>query len=194
MTVYPANIHYVNGFPCVSPNSCSTSTLKSTNSSSVDSVRFGIQNFAQARFGDNPDFVISGSNIGSKNQSTVWLSSDLARLICFFYLSDNLGSGITGSGTVSGFSHRICCFISPNLTAELPVKLQKKASHLSPSPVLLVPPWSTPPSLPHPTPPLLLVPTSTVPSSSISFQPTSLGALPLLSFLQVSPSTSILVL
>jgi len=69
--VYPANIHYVNGFPCVSQNSCSTSTLKSTNLSSVDAVRFGIQNFAQARFGDNPDFVISGSNIGSKNQSTV---------------------------------------------------------------------------------------------------------------------------
>lgn len=52
------NIHYVNGFP-------------------VDAVRFGIQNFAQARFGNNPDFVISGSNIGN-----------------------NLGRGVTGSGTV----------------------------------------------------------------------------------------------
>ncbi|KAF5347262.1 hypothetical protein D9756_009888 [Leucocoprinus leucothites] len=52
------NIHYVNGFP-------------------VDAVRSGIQNFAEARWGSKPDFVISGSNVGS-----------------------NLGSGIVGSGTV----------------------------------------------------------------------------------------------
>lgn len=53
-----SNIHYVNGFP-------------------VDSVKFGIQNFAEARWGTKPDFVVSGSNIGN-----------------------NLGAGITGSGTV----------------------------------------------------------------------------------------------
>jgi len=44
--------------------------LKIINIFSVDAVRFGIQNFAQARFGNNPDFVISGSNIGSKNKPT----------------------------------------------------------------------------------------------------------------------------
>lgn len=84
---------------------CSASTLKIINIFSVDAVRFGIQNFAQARFGNNPDFVISGSNIGSKNKPT--LSSCLVRLIYFYRLSDNLGRGVTGSGTVLGSFHRI---------------------------------------------------------------------------------------
>ncbi|KAJ3565673.1 hypothetical protein NP233_g7483 [Leucocoprinus birnbaumii] len=56
------NIHYVNAFP-------------------VDAVRLGIQEFAEARWGDKPDFVVSGSNVGN-----------------------NLGSGISGSGTVGAAS------------------------------------------------------------------------------------------
>ncbi|KAJ3565672.1 hypothetical protein NP233_g7484 [Leucocoprinus birnbaumii] len=57
-----SNIHYVNGYP-------------------VDAVKYGIQNFAQSRWGKKPDFVVSGSNLGN-----------------------NLGSGITGSGTVGAAS------------------------------------------------------------------------------------------
>ncbi|XP_006462460.1 hypothetical protein AGABI2DRAFT_193599 [Agaricus bisporus var. bisporus H97] len=49
------NIHYVHAFP-------------------ADAVRFGIQDFAQARWGGNPDFVVAGVNIGRNLGSTVFIS------------------------------------------------------------------------------------------------------------------------
>ncbi|KDR74030.1 hypothetical protein GALMADRAFT_157827 [Galerina marginata CBS 339.88] len=48
-------INYVNGFP-------------------VDSVRYGIQTLAPKFFGTKPDFVMSGSNIGTNLGSTVMIS------------------------------------------------------------------------------------------------------------------------
>ncbi|GJF00480.1 SurE-like protein [Phanerochaete sordida] len=55
----------------------SNSRLNWVNSFPVDAVRFGIQTLSPEFFGGPPDFVVSGPNIGT-----------------------NLGSGITGSGTV----------------------------------------------------------------------------------------------
>ncbi|TCD60669.1 hypothetical protein EIP91_009716 [Steccherinum ochraceum] len=51
--------------------------LNYVNSFPVDAVRFGIQTLAPEFFGSAPEFVVSGPNVGT-----------------------NLGSGITGSGTV----------------------------------------------------------------------------------------------
>ncbi|KAJ3560226.1 hypothetical protein NP233_g10978 [Leucocoprinus birnbaumii] len=50
----------------------------------VDAVRLGIQEFAEARWGDKPDFVVSGSNVGN-----------------------NLGSGIGSSDTVGAASEAV---------------------------------------------------------------------------------------
>ncbi|CAL1697929.1 unnamed protein product [Somion occarium] len=55
--------------------------LNYVNSFPVDAARFGIQTLAPQFFGSPPDFVVSGPNIGT-----------------------NLGSGITGSGTVGAAS------------------------------------------------------------------------------------------
>ncbi|OBZ74910.1 Acid phosphatase [Grifola frondosa] len=55
----------------------SDTRLNYVNSFPVDAVRFGIQTLAPEFFGSAPDFVVSGPNVGN-----------------------NLGSGVTGSGTV----------------------------------------------------------------------------------------------
>ncbi|THH29302.1 hypothetical protein EUX98_g4893 [Antrodiella citrinella] len=55
----------------------SDTRLNYVNSFPVDAVRFGIQTLSPMFFGSGPDFVVSGPNVGT-----------------------NLGSGITGSGTV----------------------------------------------------------------------------------------------
>ncbi|EMD35005.1 hypothetical protein CERSUDRAFT_96919 [Gelatoporia subvermispora B] len=51
--------------------------LNYVNAFPVDAVRFGIQTLAPQFFGSTPDFIVSGPNVGN-----------------------NLGSGVTGSGTV----------------------------------------------------------------------------------------------
>lgn len=38
--------------------------------SSVDAVKYGVQSLAPKFFGGKPDFVVSGSNIGSKTQTS----------------------------------------------------------------------------------------------------------------------------
>ncbi|KAF4612309.1 hypothetical protein D9613_003709 [Agrocybe pediades] len=73
-----------NSCPAGSPATASNATdtrINYVNAFPVDAVRFGIQTLAPKFFGTKPDFVISGSNIGN-----------------------NLGSGITGSGTVGAAS------------------------------------------------------------------------------------------
>ncbi|KAF9457965.1 survival protein sure-like phosphatase/nucleotidase [Collybia nuda] len=55
--------------------------LNYVNSFPVDAVRFGIQTLSPTLLGGRPDFVVSGSNVGN-----------------------NLGPGITGSGTVGAAS------------------------------------------------------------------------------------------
>lgn len=64
------------GSPAEGFNSSNT-RLNYVNSFPVDAVRFGIQTLAPKFFSSAPDFVVSGPNVGN-----------------------NLGSGITGSGTV----------------------------------------------------------------------------------------------
>ncbi|KAF9545029.1 survival protein sure-like phosphatase/nucleotidase [Agrocybe pediades] len=68
------------GSPAIGSNA-TDSRLNYANAFPVDAVRFGIQTLAPKFFGTKPDFVISRSNIGN-----------------------NLGSGITGSGTVGAAS------------------------------------------------------------------------------------------
>lgn len=63
---------------------------------SVDAVRFGIQTLAPKLLGSKPDFVISGSNVGS--ETTV--RDKLPPLPTKSIVPANLGPGITGSGTV----------------------------------------------------------------------------------------------
>ncbi|KAI0789202.1 sure-like protein [Abortiporus biennis] len=64
------------GSPATGSNS-SMPRFNYVNSFPVDAVRFGIQTLSPQFFGKSPDFVVSGPNVGN-----------------------NLGSGITGSGTV----------------------------------------------------------------------------------------------
>ncbi|TCD60819.1 hypothetical protein EIP91_009488 [Steccherinum ochraceum] len=73
-----------NSCPAGSPSigfNASDTRLNYVNSFPVDAVRFGIQTLSPQFFGSGPDFVVSGPNVGT-----------------------NLGSGITGSGTVGAAS------------------------------------------------------------------------------------------
>lgn len=62
-----ARLNYVNAFPCATFHISSSDSIKLIHIiTSVDAVRFGIQTLSPQFFGSKPDFVISGSNIGSE--------------------------------------------------------------------------------------------------------------------------------
>ena len=61
----------------------------------MDAVRFGIQTLSPQFFGGPPEFVVSGPNVGSKRSGIKKaIYADL------FHPKANLGTGVSGSGTV----------------------------------------------------------------------------------------------